>query len=167
MSDKRVLVAFFSSSGNTRKVGQASAEGLSADVEDIREVSPVSVDIKGKGLRNFMNMGRVVFTALMGQTVPIKEAQRNPADYDLVVIGTPRYAGSLPGPTRAYISQYGNKFKEVAFFSTGLDPNPRQRVFQQMEQACGKAAKAVFNFVAEKITSGEYLPQVNEFISKL
>ena len=163
----KVLVVYHSSSGTTRKVGQAIARELSADVEEIREVNPVPVDIKGKGLRNFMNMGRVVLTALRRQTVPIQEVQHNPEDYDLVVLGTPRYAGSLPGPTRAYVTQNARKFREVAFFGTGLDPNPEQRIFQQMAQACGKKPKAVSNLVANKVVSGEFLPQVKEFVSKL
>jgi menaquinone-dependent protoporphyrinogen IX oxidase len=167
MSNKRVLVVFFSSSGNTRKVGQAIAVGLSATVEEIQEVNPHPADIRGKGLRNFRNMGYVAFYALMGRTVPIKAMQQDPADYDLVVIGTPIYASSLPAPVRAYLVQYGAKCKEVAFFSTGLDPRPPRRMFQQMEKACGKAPQAVCAFQADRIQTGDFLPQVQEFISRL
>ena len=84
----------------------------------------------------------------------------------MIVIGTPVYAGSIPGPVRAYLERYQSGFNEVAFFCTGEDPN-NVRVFEQMEEVCGRAPKAVFAFHAPKIRANEFLPQVEEFISRL
>ena len=123
MEGKQVLVVFHSSSGNTRKVAEAIAEALPADIEQIREVHPRPVDIKGSGLGNLLNMGRVVFAVRGGRATPIEEAQHDPADYGLIVVGTPVYAGSVPGPVRAYLETYRPNFREVAFFCTGEDPN--------------------------------------------
>jgi len=166
MNDKKVLVVFHSSSGNTRKVAEAIAEALSADVEQIQLVKPFRVDIRGKGLRNFMNMGRAALGGLASRAASIKEARRNPADYDLVLIGTPVYAGSLSGPVRAYIERYRSSMQEVAFFCTGEDPNNKD-VFEQMEEACGEAPRAVHAFHAPQVKSDEFLPQVEEFIARL
>jgi flavodoxin len=166
MDGEQVLVVFHSSSGNTQKVAQAIAEPLSADIEQIREVNPRRVDIKGKGLGNFLNMGRAVFAALTGRATPIKEAQHDPAGYGVIVIGTPVYAGSVPGPVRAYLGQYRSKLTEVAFFCTGEGPD-NVEVFEQMEEVCGRAPKAVFAFHAPKIRANEFLPQVEEFIASL
>jgi flavodoxin len=166
MSVGKVLVVFHSSSGNTKKVAQAIAEALSADLEQIQPVKPFRVDIKGKGLLNFLNMGRAVFGGIGGRAASIKEAQRNPTDYDLILIGTPVYAGSLSGPVRAYIERYRSSLKEVAFFCTGEDPNNKD-VFEQMEEAYGKPPQAMFAFHAPQVKSGEFLPQVEEFIARL
>lgn len=162
----RVLIAFHSSAGTTRKVAQALAAELSADLEEIREVNPIPVDIKAKGLGNFRNMGRVVFTALRGRTVPIKLPEHDAAQYDLVVVGTPVYAGSLPGPTRAYLTANSAKFRAVAFFACGADSAPQNRVLGQMQQVCGQAPKAVASFQAEKVLAGDWAP-LKEFASKL
>jgi flavodoxin len=166
MSGRRVLVVFHSSSGNTKKVAEAIAEALSADVEQIREVNPRPVDIKGKGLGNFSNMGRVVLGAITGRTTPIEESEHDLADYDLVLIGTPVYANALPMPVRAYIVQHRHKFKELAFFCTGEDPN-NERIFQLMEDACGKSPGAVRAFHAPGVKADEFHPQVEEFVSGL
>jgi flavodoxin len=163
---KRVLVVFHSSSGNTEKVSQAIGEALSADVEQIRPVKPFRVDIKGKGLGNFVNISRAALGGMMARAASIEEAQRDPANYDLVLIGTPVYAGSLPAPVRAYIERYRSEFKEVAFFCTGEDPN-NEHIFELLEEACGQAPRTSFPFHAPKIRTDEFHPQVEAFIASL
>ncbi|MBC7251761.1 MAG: hypothetical protein H5T62_15975, partial [Anaerolineae bacterium] len=74
MTGKKVLVVFHSSSGNTQKVAAAIAEALSSDIEQIQPTRPFHVDIKGKGLRNFMNMGQAAMGGLSGRAAAIKEA---------------------------------------------------------------------------------------------
>lgn len=73
MTGKKVLVVFHSSSGNTKRVAAAIAEALSADIEQIQPTRPFRVDIKGKGLRNFMNMGRAALGGLSGRAASIRE----------------------------------------------------------------------------------------------
>ena len=165
MDSTKVLVVFHSSTGNTKKVAEAISEALSADLEQIREVNPRPVDIKGKGLRNFLNIGWAAMGAFAGRTTSIREAQHDPAGYDLVLIGTPVYAGSVARPVRAYLKQYRDRFGEVAFFCTGEDPN-NEKVFRQKEEVCGKAPQAVFPFHAPKVQAGEFLPQVEVFVSR-
>jgi hypothetical protein len=78
-------------------------------------------------------MGRAVLSAIAGRATPIREAQYDPADYGLVLIGTPVYANSRPGPVRAYLDRCRLRFREVAFFCTGEGPN-NERIFEQMEE---------------------------------
>ena len=166
VEDRKTLVVFHSVSGNTKKVAEAITEALSADVEQIQEVKPRPVDIKARGLGNFLNMGRVVFAAMSGRAVPIKDVRHDPADYDLVVIGTPVYAGAAAGPVWSYIKRHRSEFKDVAFFCTGEDPH-NEKVFVKMEETAGKAPRAVFPFHAPKVKEGEFGPQVEEFVAKL
>ncbi|MDY7078506.1 MAG: hypothetical protein SXV54_16445 [Chloroflexota bacterium] len=165
MHKKQILVVFHSSAGNTNKVAQAIAEALSADLEQIQEVTPRPVDIKGRSWGNFLNMGRVVFAAIRRRSVPIHDAQRDPADYDLTLVGTPVYAGSLPGPTRAYLERYGARCQAVAFFCTGEDPR-NERIFELMEAACAKSPLAVRAFHTPEIRAGEFQSQVEAFASQ-
>jgi menaquinone-dependent protoporphyrinogen IX oxidase len=166
VSDKKRLVVFHSSTGNTHKVAQALAEALSADLEQIREVHPQRVDMQGKGFGNRMVIARAVLTALLGRATAIEPAQHDPAAYDLVVIGGPVYAGALTGPVRAYINQQRARFRAVAFFCTGAEPE-KAKVFAQMQQATGKVPLASAAFAAAKIEAGECGPQVQAFISHL
>ena len=162
----KALVVFHSSSGNTKKVAQAIGKALSADVEQIRLVKPFQVDIKGKGLSNFVNISRAALGGMTARAAPIQEAQRDPANYDLVLIGTPVYANSLPAPVRAYIEQYRPKFKEVAFFCTGEDPN-NEHIFELLEEACGQTPRTSLPFHAPTIRADEFHSQVEAFIASL
>jgi flavodoxin len=166
MNGKSVLVVFYSSTGNTRKVAQAIGKALSADVEQIHQVKPYQVDIKGKGLGNSVNVSRAALGGMAARTTPIEAVQRDPADYDLVLIGTPVCANSLPAPVRAYVEQYRPKFKEVAFFCTGEDPD-NEHIFELLEEACGKTPCTSFPFHAPKIRADEFHSQVEAFIGRL
>ena len=166
MTDRKTLVVFHSSSGNTRAVAEAIAQALSADVEQIREVNPRPANIRAKGLRNLLNVGRVGFSATTGRAAAIESAQRDPSRYGLTLIGTPVRAGSVSPPVRAYLEQYRDRFTELAFFCTGEDPD-NVKVFQQMEEVCGRPPRAVSAFHAPMVMAGEFDSQVDEFVSAL
>ena len=164
----KVLVAFYSSAGTTRKVGQAIAGALGGDVEDIQEVNPRHLDARGPGgLRKLVRIIVAGAEAALGRSVPILPSKYNPGDYGLVVIGTPIWNARLTAPVRAYIGRHKGQFKSVAFFCTGLNPRPSVLCFRQMEQACGQAPRATANLEAEKVIAGELTSQVQEFVSKL
>jgi menaquinone-dependent protoporphyrinogen IX oxidase len=166
MSEKKRLVVFHSSAGNTQKVAQALAEALGADLEQIRPVHPYRVDITGKGAGNFLNMGRAVLGALLGLAAPIRSPEHDPAAYDLVIIGTPVYAGALAGATRSYLKRQKAKFRDVAFFSCSLDVNQR-KLFVQMGKIVGKAPVAHASFDTAKVKAGDYAAQVQAFAAQL
>lgn len=164
----KTLVAFYSSSGTTRRAAQAIAAQLGADIEDIQEVRPRHLDATGPGgIGKFARIMAAGGEANLGLAVPILPAQHNPADYDLIVLGTPIWGSSLPGPVRKYISTYRNQFKAVAFFATCLSPNPNRRCFAQMQKACGKAPSATAIFQAEQVQSGDLVGLVRAFVSRL
>jgi menaquinone-dependent protoporphyrinogen IX oxidase len=164
VSDKRVLVAYFSSSGNTKKVAEAIAAALSADLEAIIESNPRPVSIRGKGLGNFLGIARSGFHAMSSRAVPIKDAQLQPSDYGLVVLGSPVHAGSLSGQVRSYIDRYAAQFKAVAFFVTGEAPS-QSKILVQMEKSTDKVPVAVAIFKADDIRAGRI--EVLQFVAEL
>jgi flavodoxin len=166
MNQQRILVVFHSSSGNTKKVAEAIAAGLTADLEQIRERNPHPVDIKGKGFKNFLNMGRAVMGGRSQRTVEIEEAAHDPAAYDLVIVGTPVYANTLPAPSRAYLETYSEHLPEIAFFCTGEDPN-NSHIFELMAEACGKEPVARLPFHAPQVREDTFAPRVDEFLTLL
>ena len=92
----KILVAYFSQTGNTKKVARQIARKLGADMDEIKE--------KGK---NDKKPGKDV------QEITYK---KDPSKYDMVVIGSPVWAFRPPPVTRKYLSE--NKFRKTAFFCT-------------------------------------------------
>jgi len=166
MDNQKVLVVYYTSSGNTRKVAQVLATNLNADLEEIQPVQRVDANIKGKGSRNFGNMGRVVFAGKLKRTVALQENEYDPADYDLVVVGTPVYANTLPAEPRTYLADHKGQLKSVAFFCTGEDPN-NAHIFDLMADACGQAPKAIQPFHAPKVMEDDFMPDVDRFVVTL
>jgi flavodoxin len=166
MDRQHILVVFHSSSGNTKKVAEIVAARLSADLEQIRERDPHPVDIRGKGFRNFLNMGRAVMGGKSKRAAEIQDAQHDPADYDLVIVGTPVYANTLPSATRAYLESYTDRLPQVAFFCTGEDPNNRH-IFELMATASNTQPVAWLPFHAPQVREGTFTPRVEEFLALL
>ena len=106
----KTLVAYYSRTGNTKKVAEALAESLNADIEAI-----VS-DTKAKG------MGRLAMQAFLRVHAKIAQTTNNAASYDVVVIGSPVWAGKMSSPIRTYLAQNKDKFTSIAFFCTHGNP---------------------------------------------
>ena len=129
-------------------------------------VKPLEVNIHGKSVGNFINIVRAGMRAQRGYTADIQPLAHDPADYDLVIIGTPVYGSRLPAPARAFCEQYGARLKTTAFFCTGESPT-NELVFELLQQACGKTPKATYPFHAPKILANEFMPQVEAFAANL
>ena len=101
------LVVFYSRTGTTKKVAESLKKLLKCDSEEI-------LDVKSrKGPIGYLMSGR---EASMKKLARIKETKKNPSFYDIVLIGTPVWAGTMSTPVRTYISQNKVNFKKVAFF---------------------------------------------------
>jgi len=166
MTASRILVVFYTSSGNTQAVAEAIAAALSADIERLQMVKPLEVNIHGKSVGNFINIVRAGMRARRDHSAAIQPLTHNLADYDLVIIGTPVYGSRLPAPVRAFCEQYGTQIKTTAFFCTG-ESLTNELVFELLQQTCGKTPKVTYPFHAPKILAGEFMPQVEAFVAKL
>jgi len=100
------LVAYYSRTGHTRTIGEAIAKALSADIDEITETK------KRQGKLNYIKAGR---DSKEGNLAEIK-FEKNPQDYDTIIIGAPIWAGNPIPPIRTYLQEVDLKGKRVAFF---------------------------------------------------
>ena len=102
----KTLVTYYSRTGNTRKVGKQIAKNLKADVDEI-------IDIKNRrGIFGWLMAGR---DASLKNLTEI-EYEKDISKFDLVVIGTPVWVGTMTPAIRTYLTD--SKFKKIAFFCT-------------------------------------------------
>ena len=105
----RTLVVFYSLTGTTRRVAQALATSLDADLEEIQCSS------YRPGFRGFWRAGMASWRSRLPEVGP---SSRRAADYDLVVVGGPVWAWNACTPVRAYLMREAARLPAVAFFVT-------------------------------------------------
>jgi flavodoxin len=152
--DMKALVVYYSRTGNTKKVGQEIAKQLKSDIEQIE-------DVKSRlGPIGWLKSGR---EAIKNKLVEIKLTKKDPSKYDLAVIGTPVWAGTVSSPVRTYLSKH--KFKKIALFCTCSGQSGK--AFDAMERITGKKAIATLVIDEKEIKNGSYSKKVKEFVAKL
>jgi len=158
MSEK-ILVVYYSRTGHTRRVAEEIAATLRADLEEI-------VDPENRlGLLGYLRSGGQAF---FGQEADIREPLKDPAGYDLVIVGTPVWNWSLSAPVRAYLTRRQQRFARppVAFFLTE-GGSGEQRVLGQMEELTGKAPLDVMAVREAEIANGRYHDKIRGFAEAL
>src|SRR5512139_1438036 len=101
----KTLVAYHTRTAFTRRVAEAIARRVPADLDEI------SVTRERSGPVGY---ARCALEAMAEVPTSIQLPERNPADYDLVVIGTPVWFWSLSSPMRAYVLEERRRFRRVA-----------------------------------------------------
>ena len=149
----RILVVYYSRSGTTARIGRELTNALGADAEMIRDT---------RSRAGFFGWMRSGYEATMKVRPAIQPIEKDPEDYDVVVLGTPVWAGTMSSPMRTYISQNRDKFKSVAFFCTqgGAD---EQKAFDDMSDLCGMTPVATLSLQHDVVVKGRYRDKLEEF----
>ncbi|MBA7499852.1 hypothetical protein ES704_02602 [subsurface metagenome] len=153
----KILVVFYSRSGNTKKIAEAISEILKCDNEEI-------FDMKNrKGIPGFLSAGT---DANLRRLTAIKEIKNNPSLYDLVIIGTPIWSSNISAPIRTYLFLYKEEFEKVAFFCTRLGSDAK-KVFDDMKNLSQKTPIASLKLTSREVARDQYMQKVKEFIKNL
>jgi menaquinone-dependent protoporphyrinogen IX oxidase len=96
----------------------------------------------------------------------LDDVDKNPFDYDMVVIGSPTWRGTLSSPIRTYIEQYKTSLKNVASFSTGDAGEPV--AIKEIDRLLEKKAIAKMHLVRKSdIDNDNYHVKVDKFVKKI
>lgn len=155
----RALVVYYSRTGNTKKIGDELAAALRADVEELK-------DGKNRGGPiGFIMSGR---EAMKKQPVTLEPLRHNPADYDMVVVGSPIWANGICTPVRTFLAQHKQEIKRAAWFCTSgsIDPKYAERGFEAMAEASGLTPAATLGMGRLHI-KGEHSKMLAEFAARL
>jgi flavodoxin len=164
----KTLVAWYSNSGTTTVVAERIAALLGAELEAIEESKPrprLVVDGK-KTEAGGGTLVKAAFAAMLGMGSSIVETRKDPAEYDLVVVGTPVWAGSLTPAVRSYLKQHRKTLPLVAFFCTAGDP-AKFRAFGQMRKTAGKEPVATLAVKSDDARTDTCAGAISTFVSQL
>jgi flavodoxin len=152
---KKILVVYYSRTGNTERVGKDIAECFGADIEKV-------VDKKNrKGFFGFIGAGQA---ATFKRRTRIEPLKRDPSQYDIIIIGTPIWALSMTPAIRTYLTQTKGKLKSVAFFVTSAGTSAK-KIVASMEKLSGKKSLNAVGFVSEELEDNtKYSAKLAKFL---
>jgi flavodoxin len=157
MTASKVLVVYYSRTGATRRLAEALAKALRADIESIVDSTNRS------GILGYL---RSLAESLQKRGAPIEPMNTNPASYDLVVIETPVWAWSVSSPVRSYLAANKERLPDVAFFCT-MGGRGSVRAFEEMQAVAGKAPRAGCVATAREMASEAYRTHIAQFLGQL
>ena len=163
MQTVRTLIVYFSRTGMTKKVAQAIAKEIPAEI--------IRLESKRypKGSSGFM---RALVDSILRKAIPIENQLPDPVYYDLVIVGSPIWNTTVAGPVRTFLKTVGYSPTRIAFFLT-YDGSGRKKIFEEMEELCGKTPIAKMEVSAEQLSTnsiqgkvGDFARQIQEFFDK-
>lgn len=156
------LVVYYSRSGSTKKAAETMASMLKCDIEELADKQGSKTKSR-KGLFGYLRCGREAIKKIMPE---IEKTKTNPAEYDLVIIGTPNWGSNMASLVRTYLSNNKGKFRKTAFFCVSGGESPG-KTFVEMEQACGKKPVACLSLRAKEVKKEEHIHKTREFAKKI
>jgi len=108
---KKILVAYFSHSGNTREIANQIHKSMSGDIFEIQAVKPYPHDYDAVVKQAKQELDS-------GYKPALKTAIENIKSYDLVFIGYPIWWGTIPAPVKTFLSEYDLSGKTIVPFCT-------------------------------------------------
>jgi hypothetical protein len=122
--------------------------------------------VAGKSYKVLLGWLRAGRGAMKKVTIGINEPKRDPAQYDLVVIGSPIWAGLISIPVRSYIAKHRAKFKAVAIF-VNLGGDNSAPGLKEMGETCGKKPIATMAVSTDETKKGQFSGKVTKFVEEI
>ena len=121
-----ILCVYYSRTGNTEKLMQEIAADLNCELLKLDD------GVDRSGLRGWMRSGLQAMSRRLPAVKP-PETELPLSIYDLVIIGTPVWAGRCSSPVRSFLVEYGNELRRVAYVITRSSDVHYEEVFEQMD----------------------------------
>ena len=153
----KTLITFYSRTGFTKKVAETIAKKLKADSQEL-------IDTKNRsGVWGWIIAGK---DAAMKNQAKIKPLKKDPSKYDLVVIGTPVWAGDMTPAVRTFIMKSRKNFKKVALFCTQGGAQG-QKCLNEIRALISKKPLATMMITTKEVSHDNYADKLNVFIKKI
>lgn len=122
----KVLCLYYSRTGHTRRAIKEIAEALNAEVVSIGD------GVDRSGWRGYLRSGRDAMRRSTHPLIPY-ETELPLGDYDLVILGTPVWAGRCASPIRSLLKRRGLELERVAYVLTREGSSRCEAVYEQMD----------------------------------
>jgi flavodoxin len=153
----KALVVYYTRTGTTKKIAEEIQTLIDADIDEVND------KVNRSGLIGWLKAGR---DAGAKNLTTITNIEKEPGDYEIVIIGSPTWNGTITSPIRTYIDQYGLNLRKVACFTTGDAEKPV--ALDEMKRLLGEKILAKIHLVRKKdILTDNYHEKLNKFIKEI
>lgn len=121
-----ILCVYYSRTGNTEKLMQEIAADLNGELLKLDD------GVDRSGLRGWLRSGLQAMSRRLPAVKP-PETELPLSIYDLVIIGTPVWAGRCSAPVRSFLMEYGEDIRRAAYVITRGSEVHYEEVFDQMD----------------------------------
>jgi flavodoxin len=153
----KALIIFYSKTGNTRRIAEAIAALGNWPTAEIHDVT---------SRRGAWGNMRCALESVLRIKPRIEFDAPVLSSFDLVIIGTPVWAGHIASPVRSLLSMHRESLQRVAFFCTCGSTKPGT-VFDQLSEASGKTPISMLAISDSDLKAGAYHAKLNEFVKAL
>lgn len=151
----KILVVFYSKTGNTERAAKDIAAALGADLEKIEDKK------NRRGILAWFSAGR---DASKKRQTQIETSGKNPADHDLVIVGSPVWAWNITPAMRTYLGDNKENIKKYAFFVTSGNTDS-EKIAPHVREIMGRDPLAHVGFNAAELKDKEvYGKKMTAFI---
>ena len=128
---RKILVVYFSHSGNTREVARQIHDKVGGDIFELQVVKPYPTDYNAVVDQAKQELKAYYKPAL-------KTRLNNIGQYTTVFIGYPNWWGTYPGPVRTFLAEYDLVGKTIIPFCTH-EGSALGRSVDDLKKACPKS----------------------------
>jgi flavodoxin len=153
----RLLVCFYSMTGNTRRLAQEVQRATGARLEELREPWP---------RRGLVGVIRALFDGMTRRLPPVLPVNHDPAELDLLIVGGPIWAGRVAAPVRSYMARDGHRAHRVAFFCTE-GSRGSDMAFADLEALCRRERVASLVVDASHLDTGAHRDALADFAKEV
>jgi len=152
----KVLVAYFTRTGNTRVIARQIQRALRADLFEIEPADPYPEDYE-------QTVAQAVRERDSGYRPPLKASVPNIGSYEAVFLGLPIWGETAPSVIRSFLSQHDLAGKTLVPFIThgGYGPGRSMKVVREH----APRASVLTPFVMEADQERRTLTQVSRWLS--
>lgn len=153
----KALIAYYSRTGNTKKLAELINYALNGDIEEIIE------DKDRSGIIGYILAGK---DAILRRITKIQNINSNLSEYDIVIVGTPVWAGQVPPAVRTFLMGHSEKIRKIAFFIT-MGSNSDKSVIKELIKISQKEPVKTLALNSNDLKTKEISSLVHEFTENL
>lgn len=152
----KILIAYFSWTGNTRTIAQEMASVLQPEHSvSVFEIIPLKE-------RNYWEW--LLLSFIPGSKVQIKNIDIDPSEYNHLILGTPKWTLSCP-PINQFISTLNWKGKTSIFMTYGgFDEDRYLRSLQKRLEKFGHKISGTLKIKRREIEKNKYKDKIRMFL---